>query len=120
MFRHCTPSELSAPLPSCGSLPSAAYVLTGKSAEHRPAGCAVQVRAPWRQLPPKQEVTRGKMGEAVRRKVVGEVIGNLHRPARPNPTVGQCQTVWDSPAKPGDKSRAQARPKNGVRTEPLP
>lgn len=30
----------------------------------------------------------GQTGEAVRRKVVGRVIRNLHRPARPNPTVG--------------------------------
>lgn len=52
-----------------------------------------------------------EMGEAVRRKVVGEVIGNLHRPARPNPAVGQSDS-GDSPAKPGDT--AEHKPDLGM------
>lgn len=92
MLLHRTSSKLSAPISSCGSLPSAAYVLTEVS-RMQAGGCAV-VRALEAAVSQAGSHKGGKMGEAVRRKVVGKVIRHLHRPARSNPTQrGQCRAV---------------------------
>lgn len=84
MLLHCTSSKLSEPVSSYRSLPSAAYVLTEVS-RMQAGGCAI-VRALEAAVSQAGSHKGGKMGEAVRRKVVGKVIRNLHIPARPNPT----------------------------------